>query len=343
MISKTILIEAIYNKTGIYITTKNDCKLISQLIVNEKIGYLSESTLYRFFLYQNHSNKPYKNTYSILAKFCGYPDWHTFLKYFNSNFLFNEPTFLNHSIDVVIKNFIQAQKFNSLVELFDSIEKETYKTKEFFGLKAFVNFKNTNLFPKFVEKFGDNSFVRNIIIESLYDPNHRINGYTEGIELYLKHTKITSATFLQDTIFANTVLFRYFYIKADKRAVEIGENLYRNANHSTNMDHMHIFPKTRFLAYKFWFLNLKGASNTTINQYFEYFLETIKLEIEKTSFVIDLNIIYQTIVEVFEALKLTEQLKKIDFIIESKLLALNVLRTEFQKLHNPNGILNLIA
>jgi hypothetical protein len=33
MISKTILLEAIYNKTGVYILTKNDCRIVSPIFM----------------------------------------------------------------------------------------------------------------------------------------------------------------------------------------------------------------------------------------------------------------------------------------------------------------------
>ena len=49
MTTKIALLETIFLKTGIYISNKNDCRAISQLIQKEKIGYLSESTLYRLF------------------------------------------------------------------------------------------------------------------------------------------------------------------------------------------------------------------------------------------------------------------------------------------------------
>jgi hypothetical protein len=159
MINKTILLEAIYKKTGIYITTKNDCRFISQLILSEKVGTLSESTLYRFFLYKTEITKPYKNTYDVLAKFCGYPDWNTFLKYYDFNFLFNEPTFLNNSINIVIENYVINEKFDSLIDIFDTLETENYKTKEFYGVKTIINFQKTFLFPNFIKQFGHHHFV----------------------------------------------------------------------------------------------------------------------------------------------------------------------------------------
>ena len=80
---KLKFIEAIYYKTGIRITSKRDCKIISELILNEKIGYISVSTLYRIFLLNDYTYKPFKNSLDILSKFCGYYCFFRgFLKYY---------------------------------------------------------------------------------------------------------------------------------------------------------------------------------------------------------------------------------------------------------------------
>ena len=117
-----ILLDKIFNKTGIYITNKNECKLLSQIIANEKIGYLSESTLYRIFLNPNSNHKPYKNTLNILAQFCDYSSWDAFVNYCDSVYLFTDPAFLNKTFDTIITDFVNQQKFNSLIDVFDSVE-----------------------------------------------------------------------------------------------------------------------------------------------------------------------------------------------------------------------------
>jgi hypothetical protein len=218
-----ILLDKIFNKTGIYITNKNECKLLSQIIANEKIGYLSESTLYRFFLYPNGNHKPYKNTLNILAQFCGYASWDNFVNYCDSVHLFTDANFLNKTFDTIITDFINQEKFNSLIDVFDSVSHENYKTKEYIGLRTFISFQKTTSFSTFVKKYGQHDFVRNILLESLYDPFHRIQGYTDSFQYYLESTHPSDTNYLQDYIFANAVLFRYFYFNDILKAKEIGK------------------------------------------------------------------------------------------------------------------------
>ena len=342
MISKSILLEAIYNKTGIYISTKNDCRLISQLIANEKVGFLSESTLYRLFLYNINSNKPYKNTYTVLAKFCGYPDWNLFLKYYDSNYLFNEPNFLNNSINSVLEKFILNDNFKPLIEVFNTLEHENYKTKEFFGIKTFINFQKTNSFPRFIKEFGHHSFVRNILIESLYDPFHRIDGYTESISNYILNTDSKSSTYIQDHVFGHAVLFRYYYLNSDSLAIEHGKKLYKNLKIEAAKNDIHLFPKTRFYAYKLWYLKLINEDEKIQANYFEEFLDYIHCEITKTQSVIELNIIYQTTQEVLQNLNYVSLENSIKSLIDEKIKILQLNSTEFYKLQNANGLLNIL-
>jgi hypothetical protein len=342
MISKNILLEAIYNKTGVYITTKNDCRAVSQFIATEKIGFLSESTLYRFFLYNSNSNKPYKNTFNVLARFCGYPDWNAFLKYYDSNYLFNEPKFLNKSIAIVIENFVVNENFKALIEVFDTLENENYKTKEFFGIKTFLSFNKTNLFPQFIKVYGHHSFVRNILIEALYDPHHRIDGYAEGIENYILTSDINSENYIQDLMFAKSVLFRHYYLTGSKKAEEYGKKLYEETIWDLSLKNLHVFPKTRLMTYKFWFLDLKSDSKIQHKTYSKSYFEWMTKEIQNTNSIIEINIIYQTATEVFQNLNLKTLKNKVRILIINKINNLQNENIELKKLHNANGILNLL-
>lgn len=342
MYNKRILLEAIYSKTGVYITTKNDCRIVSQLIADEKIGYLSESTLYRFFLLQNTPSKPYKNTLTILAKFCGFRDWDRFMKYYHSNYLFNEPEFLNHSIDVVLKNLIQKEKFNPLIEIFDSLENENYKTKELYGLKTFVQFQNTSLFPTFIMKCGSNSFVRNIIMEALYDPKHRINGYAESIQNYIKTANIHADSYIQDIVFAHAVLFRHYFLTNDVKAIEIGKKLYEIGIATIDIDSIHLFPKTRFYAYKVWYLKLQKAPKLKIEAYLEKLMDWISNELESADTILEVNIIYQTIMEVFQHQKLKGMILKINQLVAFKLSQINDGKLEELMILDANGLINFL-
>ena len=342
MISKNILLEAIYNKTGVYITTKNDCRTVSQFIAAEKIGFLSESTLYRFFLYNSNSNKPYKNTFNVLARFCGYPDWNVFLKYYDSNYLFNEPKFLNKSIEIVIENFVINENFSALIGVFDTLENENYKTKEFFGVKTFLSFNKSKLFPKFIKEYGYHSFVRNILIEALYDPQHRIDGYAEGIENYILTSDINSENYIQDLMFAQSVLFRHYYMTGSKKSEVYGKKLYEETVWDLSMKNLHIFPKTRLMTYKFWFLDLKSDSKIQHKTHSKQYIDWITEEIQNTNSIIELNIIYQTSLEVFQNLNIKTLKNKVNFQIKNKIKNQQNENIEFNKLHNANGILNIL-
>ncbi len=343
MLGKNILLEAIYNKTGIYITTKNDCKIISQLLVDEKIGYLSVSTLYRFFLHNKSQNKPYKNTFTILAKFCGYPDWEYFLKYYDSNFLFNDSNFLNHSIETVIKGFVINKKFSPLIDIYDTLENESYKTKEFYGVKTFINFQDTNYFPEFIKSNGKHPFVRNVLLESLYDPNHRLKGYTEAIHLYLKQTSKDSKYYFQDNIFGLSVLFRHYLLQKDNQALKIGKKLFEKEFSITGSEEIHIFPKVRYIAYRIWYNEINEHNNLIKNDYINYVKEWLVNELSKTNSLIELNIIYNTLIEVTSHLNLKAFEKDMINIFTEKLKMMNLNPFDLKKMLNPNGILNLVA
>ncbi len=342
MNDKKLLLESIFNKTGIYISTKNDCRIISQLIVNEKVGFLSESTLYRFFLYPSHTSKPYKNTYNVLAKFCGYPDWNTFLQYYDSNQMYNDPKFINHSINIVIENFVVNENFNPLIEIYNTLEKENYKTKEFFGVKTFLNFQKTNLFPKFIKEHGDHPFVRYILIESLFDPYHRMNGYSEGLENYMLKTNKQSKDYMRDLIFSQAVLFRNYYLKTNDKAIEIGKKLYEDPIWEAEINKLHIFPKIRFMAYKFWYLYLKFNGTAPLQEYSAYFKDWIQNEIKNTETIHELNIIYHTTREVLQNLNLKELDKDVKKLFDARISNQYAHHLEFDKLYNPNGIISVI-
>jgi len=343
MVTKNILLDEIYKKTGIYISTKRDCRDVSNIINDSKIGYLSESTLYRFFLYDKPSNKPYKNTLNILAQFCGYMDWNSFVKYYHSNDLFHDPVFLNQALNTVIQQFVLQENYKALIAVFDSLEQENYKTKEYFGVKVILNFKKTLSFPNFIKSYGQHPFVRNIIMESLYDPNHTITGYDKGIEYYLTHTNKNLDSYIQDTIFGQTILFRYYYLHKNPKALLYGQLLYENTHSNLTLKSIHIFPKTRFVAYRLWYLTLINNTLENMNQAILEITTWLQNEFTRTTSIIELNILHNTIFEVLKNLNLKNIENEFSIMFANKTRALNLSVIDFEKIHNPNGLLNLIS
>jgi hypothetical protein len=337
-----ILLDIIFNKTGIYITNKNECKLLSQIIANEKIGYLSESTLYRFFLYPNGNHKPYKNTLNILAQFCGYNSWDTFINYCDSVFLFTDSNFLNNTFNTIITDFVTKDKFSSLVAIFDSIENENYKTKEYVGLRTFISFQKTTSFSSFIKQHGQHNFVRNILLESLYDPFHRIKGYTNGFKYYLDFSNPNGANYLQDYVFANAVLFRYYYLNDRTKAKEIGDKLYDFPISDLEFNALYIYPKARYIAYKIWYLYILNASKLIKINYLDKVFNFISKEINESISLIEINIVYQTFIEVFQQLKLIEFEQKINELYDIKLKFLKINNLSSVASLQSNGLLNIL-
>ena len=335
-----ILLDLICIKTGLLIKNKNDCKKISKLISDKKLGYLSESTLYRFFLHPSNNYKPYKNTLHILAKFCDFGSWEEFQYYCNAKELHKNANFLTITLNKIINQFIVDENFDGLIIIFKSIENESYKTKEFVGLIVLKAFQDVMTFDKFVKEYGSNLFVRKILIESLFDPKYRISGYVDALHNYLINTNVNSKDYLQDIVFGNTVLFRYYYLNKDLEYLDIGNLLYNSKLIESEIDSIHLFPKSRFYAYKIWFLNsLKIPQQQKVIQYKELINWFIN-QIEKATTIIDLNIIYQTIVEVLDNLDLEDLQKKTTSIYLNKLKKIESNFEEYERYHNANGIMN---
>jgi hypothetical protein len=342
MNEKKILLETIFNKTGIYITKKNDCRLISQLIAKEKVGFLSESTLYRFFLNKELVNRPYTNTYNVLAKFCGFTSWDSFLIYCDSNYLFNESGFLINTIDVIINEFIKNNNFEPLIAIFESLENQNYKIKEFVGLRTFMCFQNTTNFPLFIKKYGSHPFVREILIEALYDPKHRINGYNKSLEYFLEWSDPESETYLQDFIFVNAVLYRSYYLIDDSKSFSFAKKLYENEIDEISFEAVHIFPKSRFYAYKIWYLLSINSTSIQIEEYLDFLTSWIEKQFNLLYSILELNIILQTFTEVAERQKLNGFVTKIYGLYQNRIKKINNSNSELQFVNNANGLLNLI-
>ena len=337
-----ILLDKIFNKTGIYVTIKNECKLLSQIIASEKKGYLSESTLYRFFLSPNGKHKPYKNTLNILAQFCGYVSWNDFVNYCDSVHLFTDASFLNKTFDTIITDFVNKEKFNSLIDVFESVTYENYKTKEYVGLRTFMSFQKTTSFSNFVKKYGQHDFVRNILLEALYDPFHRIQGYTDSFQYYLESTQPNNTNYLQDYIFANAVLFRYFYFNDILKAKEIGKKLYDFPISSNEFDAIYIFPKARYVAYKIWYLHLNETKKSILITYSDEVYNFIENEFKTTNLLVEINIVYETIIEVVQQLKLVQLEQKINSLYETKIKSLKITNLSAIQPMQSNGLLNLL-
>jgi hypothetical protein len=147
---------------------------------------------------------------------------------------------------------------------------------------------------------------------------------------------------LQDYIFANAVLFRYFYFNDILKAKEIGKKLYDLPISSKEFDAIYIFPKARYVAYKMWYLHLNEAKNNTLIDYLDevnYFIEN---EFNKSNLIIEINIIFETYIEVVQQLNLVQLEQKINTLYDTKIKSLKISNLSTIKPMHSNGLLNIL-
>ncbi|MFN7327679.1 MAG: hypothetical protein ACK5SQ_13950 [Chitinophagales bacterium] len=337
MTTKIALLETIFLKTGIYISNKNDCRAISQLIQKEKIGYLSESTLYRLFLSKTNQHRPYKNTYELLSIFCGFKSWNDFQSFTFRTFEQHEDRFFRESLEAVVSHFVANARYHSLIDLFDGIAHLRYRQQEFIAVTTFSGFLKKDDFPLFIRDFGDHPFVRHFLIEALHDPCHRPKGYTQALHYYLQHKNPIKDSAFQDYVFGHTVLFRHAFLERSSDCTSIGQHLFNLDLESPAFKELHLFPKTRYLGYLTWHLHL--TEETTALEEHLYYLRSWTLQtIQATQDYSEVNIVYQTLEEVYQQLQLEEELSHLRQVYHQYLQQQPAEDRSFILHHHANGI-----
>ena len=261
-------------RVGFPIRTKLDCKKVSELIEKAGLPGISESTIYRMFLLKGNQNKPYLHTLNVLAKFISFIDWHDFEVYQNKidSFLFGFGKFEDTSskINSLISVCIQTDELKPLYafsEQFYDVNDSKLKAK--FAEEIFRATLINNDNELFFKNFCKLPVIREYFFELLADPTFSIPGYERGIKYYLKDLKPhESFKDLQDYIFGNCLLFRYYYLKKEfQKSKRIGFLLFEELSlNETQLNEINIFPIARYLACKLIYLDL----NHRISVLFEY-------------------------------------------------------------------------
>lgn len=249
-------------KVGFIISNQQDCRKVSELIKIETGGSISDSTLYRVFLWQKNQNTPYLHTLEILAQYIGYSSWRTLEKEIieMNNFQFslgimNEQK--NYSS--LLKLCIHTNSLRPLQNYLEQFPTEININNKFLiGHELFDSLKsNPNNNIDFFKKFNNIPIVRASFFEIMADPDFSIPHYEQGLMYYLENSKPHQSTqSLQDYIFANSMLLRY-YFKTNKKTnlLAIGKRLYKELELSPEeLDSLYIFPKIRYLSYKLYYL-----------------------------------------------------------------------------------------
>ena len=286
--TKTFLINELQiklkEKFGYHINTKPDCAKLSQIILTNLSEYVSESTLYRFFILEE-SPKISTTISNILARLIGYSDWSSFELCINEKF--HTKLILGASANSIIKpksliyHNIVLGCYEPLEALFeDAVELENDLRFEIV-LDVFDSLLQIENPQPFFKHFANTPLIRNYFFEIGFDPLFRIKHYDEGIKLYAESVlPERGIADMQDHVFSSTVLFRHYYLtKNYPKAIEYGKQLYLQYNYATNdLEALYAFPKMRYLSYKIWYLQLIGANTTVVDDYILWLLNYCKTQ-----------------------------------------------------------------
>ena len=292
------------SKLSFRIFTKLDCKKASQLIQSSCDQTISESTLYRLFLWQENKNYPYLHTLDIISQFVGYKDWIALEKHFNEIKEFKQlyGVFPDQQQYKSLLNInIHYGELKSLYHFLEQFPSDlAFNKKIILGEDIYVSLKNNpNGNLDFYKQFHSLPIIREGFFELLADPNFSIPDYEIGLGYYLKNVKPhESVKSMQDYIFANSLLLRYYYLKGNKDCViKLGKELYLNLLLSEeDSQEIYMFPKMRYFSYRLFYDDVTVGFN---QDYFEWLLDFTFKENSNTSS-IESRIIINTICDTLQ-------------------------------------------
>ena len=269
-----------YLKNGLYwkltrtvnfpIYSKADCRKISELISLRNLTPISESTLYRLFLTNTRNNYPYIHTLDTLAVFCDFINWHDLESHLNElqNFEWSFGNLDEGKLNTksLLKICIHRNELKSLYDFSEQFDESLEIEKKYLlGAEYFKSLKsNPNNNINFFRNLSKLPIVRESLFELLADPSFTIKDYEAGIKYYLLGIKPEHSTrALQDFIFGNSLLIRYYYLNnKSSEFKKLGKKLYEEYNFSLrDLNRINVFPRTRYLACKLFYL---GTINDSI-------------------------------------------------------------------------------
>lgn len=241
------------------IHTKYHCRQAAA-VISEKTGKkISESTVYRLFLWENNLNSPYVQTLEILADYIGYPSWVALEVHLLElcKFRIKSGVFAD-SFDrepySILFHCIQMKSFDALRSFFNQFTSDfSFEKKLILGEEIYAAlYRNPHSTTDFYKEFHAVPIVRESFFEYFADPQFKLEHYEEGLNLYLQniHPDV-SLQCLQDYIFANCLLLRhYFFSKKLDDLDALGERLYIQLHVKQEaLDQIHVYPHIRYRSY----------------------------------------------------------------------------------------------
>jgi hypothetical protein len=290
-------------KIGWSISNKPDCAQLSDLIFQSGCGQISESTLYRLF-FQFEKHRPYKSTLDILSKFLGYKDSLDFteklLQYreeLHHNGVFTQK---EHKKSLLFSCIEHTAKY-PLMDFFEEVNEHAHQFKTDISISIFDSLLISTQQKWFFKNFAHQPFVRQYFFEKSHDTKFRIQHYDEAYAYYLKGIKPEQDLGrLQDFIFGNCVLFRYYFISKKKiEAIETSKIIYdMNLVEGSIKKELYIFPYIRYKAYKLWRLEIKNTPKSELEAYAAYLIDLAKQLKTELPFM-EQKIVFHTVAETF--------------------------------------------
>ena len=261
------------------IITKFDCKKLSHLIFDETNKSVSESTIYRIFLRESFEHAPYTHTLDIFAEFLGYSEWFELEKTLNelTNFQFLSGLFPDErQYKSLITFSIHSGQLKPVYNFLEQFNPDlSFEKKLLIGRQLFYTLRtNPNSNLQFFKNFNSLPIVREGFYEYLADPDFTIPDYEKGILHYLSSVKPhESNKSLQDFIFANSLLLRYYFFKKNKsKVLQLGKLIYLEISLTDKeLTELHIYPKIRYLSYRLLYDFMLNGFNQTYWEWLEDF------------------------------------------------------------------------
>lgn len=317
--AREILKSEIRYRVRFDINTKPNCAKLSELIFIDQNTYISESTLYRFFLYPK-KHHPYQHTLEALCRFAGFNSCIHFFEYvanLQDKLASQGLSTTGQMPKSLIYHCIEHEAFKPLLCMFEDAHDDSITYKNLLAVHLFDGLYHSKNSHRFFKKLSGNKFVREFFFEKNFDPRFRIKSYEFGFHHYLLHINIEKdINDFQDHIFASSVLFRHYFINNEyTKALNAGNNLYNKSDiEEIEIKNTHFYPYIRYTAYRLWHMQIAGKSKADQDEYCQYLISLCKsikpkLDQENSKF------LFHTLAEVFTFAKASDtfcnMLKKI--------------------------------
>ncbi len=263
------LLRSLDHVLGLFVKTKTDCSILSNVLLSAGYDYLSESTLYRLLVKPHSQHVPNLHTLNTLAQFCQFKDWFDF-EWFSGNYFQyacqNGHTYgLNEHTVALLRTCIYRKNFRAVAEFFD----QDFSIYDDFFMDRILGFEIYRIMlhspvdnSDFYRSFYRHPVLRRILFEHNTDPDCKLKNHALGMELYLSASEPdTGADGLRDFIFAHCLLLRYYFRLGNyPKVLELGKTLYECEDF--DVESVQFYPRFRYHACRL--LYFKAQDNISL-------------------------------------------------------------------------------